>query len=222
MRRWDTTVLCVALVAVGIGLVASTVLAGLGSALASPLSSVALWVAMSGAVGFAFARARPNGLLRFRAIDLLWGVGFGVCLRVLQGWMSGSDARSFPSALAIDGILPAEWWSATATSAGLVAPLVEEFFFRAVILVTVYALLRRSAGSLAAAVTSVLVSAGGFVLLHAAFSVVGLPDGIQLFTFGAVCSALVLLTGRIWGAVVIHISYNASFLLLVVLGSLLR
>ncbi|MDF2045933.1 CPBP family intramembrane metalloprotease [Microbacterium sp. Kw_RZR3] len=119
-------------------------------------------------------------------------------------------------------MLPPDWWLTTATSAGVIAPVVEEFFFRAVVLVATYQLLRRSTGAPAAAVTSALVSAGGFVLLHAAFSAEGLTDGIQLFIVGATCSALVLLTGRIWGAVVVHIAYNVSFLALVVLGSVLQ
>jgi len=49
-----------------------------------------------------------------------------------------------------------------------------------------------------------------------------LIDGVLLFTVGAVCSLTVLLTGRIWGAVLIHIVYNASFLALVIVGTALK
>jgi len=59
------------------------------------------------------------------------------------------------------------------------------------------------------------------VLLHSAFESLALASGVQLFVVGAVCALTVLLTGRMWGAVCIHVVYNVSFLMLAVLGTML-
>ncbi len=99
--------------------------------------------------------------------------------------------------------------------------MLEEFFFRAVILVTAYRLLRRSVGSLAGGMSAALISAGTFVLVHQAFAPLPLAAAFQLSLLGIVCAAVVLSTGRIWGAVLAHVVYNVTFLGLGVMGSLL-
>ncbi|WP_288121560.1 CPBP family intramembrane glutamic endopeptidase [Microbacterium sp. 69-7] len=219
VRRWDLSVLSAALIGVGLGVVGGGAVSRIAAPWAATASTVVLWLGLGAAVAFAFARSRPAGLLRFRPIDVLWGVGLGLGLRLLQGWVSGVDAAAFPSAMALDGGLPSGWWLTEAIPAGLVAPLVEEFFFRTVVLVAVYQLLRRSVGGVAAGVTAALVSAGGFVLLHATAGALTLVDGIQLFAVGGTCALVVLLTGRIWGAVLTHVVYNVSYLVLVVVGT---
>lgn len=219
MRRWDLSVLSAALFGVGLGVVGGGAVSRIAAPWAATASTVVLWLGLGAAVAFAFARSRPAGLLRFRPIDVLWGVGLGLGLRLLQGWVSGADAAAFPSAMALDGGLPSGWWLTEAIPAGLVAPLVEEFFFRTVVLIAVYQLLRRSVGGVAAGVTAALVSAGGFVLLHATAGALTLVDGIQLFAVGGTCAVVVLLTGRIWGAVLTHVVYNVSYLVLVVVGT---
>ncbi len=149
---------------------------------------------------YAFARARPAGLLRIRFTDLLWGLSLGLALRALQGWASGADMTAFPSASSTPGVPSRTWWLTEFFPAGFMGPVVEEFFFRAVVLVVVYQVFRRSVGMTAAAVTALLVSAGLFVLLHGMRGSLPLTDGIMLFAIGAVCGLLVLLTGRLWGA----------------------
>lgn len=221
VRKWDGTVLAVALIGVGVGVVGGGLVSRAAVPWAGFASTLVLWAGMVAAIVFAFARSRPAGLLRFRAIDLLWGVALGLALRVLQGVLSGADVAVFPSAPTLDGSLPASWWLTEAVPAAIVAPVVEEFFFRAVVLVCVYQLCRRSLGGVAAGMTALLVSAGGFVLLHASAGGLTLADGVQLFAVGGTCGLLVLLTGRIWGAVLTHVVYNASYLVLVVIGSTL-
>jgi membrane protease YdiL (CAAX protease family) len=219
VRRWDLSVIAAALIGVGLGVVGGGVVSRLLVPWAPIASTVILWAGLGAAVVFAFVRARPAGLLRFRPIDVLWGVGLGLGLRLLQGWLSGADAATFPSATSLDGSLPSAWWLTDALPAGLIAPVIEEFFFRTVVLVAVYQLLRRSVGGVAAGMTALLVSAGGFVLLHATAGALTLTDGIQLFAVGATCALVVLLTGRIWGAVLTHIVYNVSYLALVLVGT---
>lgn len=221
VRKWNYLVLTTALVGVGAGLIVSVTLNRLGGPWTPFASSIALWAGLGIPVVVAFKRARPAGLLQMRSIDLLWGVGIGGGLRLLQGWLSGADSSTFPTLLRSDG--SSVWdgiWSYGIPSV-LFAPVIEEFFFRAVILVAVYQLLRRSVGALAAATTALLTSAGGFVLLHAAFSSLSLADGIQFFAVGAVCGLIVLLSGRIWGAVLTHLIYNMTYLALAIVGTIL-
>lgn len=221
VRRWDLSVISAALIGVGVGVVGGAAVSRIPLVWAPIASTVVLWIGLGSAVVFAFLRGRPAGLLRFRPIDVLWGVGLGLGLRLLQGWLSGADAGAFPTATSLDGGLPSGWWLTDAVPAGVVAPIVEEFFFRAVVLVVVYQLLRRSVGGVAAGVTAALVSAGGFVLLHATTGGLTLTDGIQLFAVGGTCAVVVLLTGRIWGAVLTHIVYNVTYLALVLVGTAL-
>ncbi|MGN7188363.1 CPBP family glutamic-type intramembrane protease [Microbacterium enclense] len=165
---------------------------------------------------FAFARARPAGLLKISPTDLLWGVGCGLLLRIVQGWFSSPSA--FPSTGYPGSSVPVEWWILTFVPA-TAAPLVEEFFFRALILVCVYQILRRAVGPLAAAATALLASAGLFVIVHALFADLSLAESSLLMVVGAVCSALVLLTGRIWSAVIAHLVFNLAFLVLSIAGT---
>lgn len=218
-RRWDAVVLSVALMGLGVGIVFGGAANRLVVASNSLLSSVILWSGMAAAVAFALTRARPRGLLKLRGVDLLWGLILGVVLRLLQGWMSGSAGIPFPTIATLDGELPQGWWLQQALPAGLIAPLVEEFFFRGVVLVSTYIVLKPAVGNLAAAFSALLFSGGMFVMVHAINGSLSLVDGVQLFVFALTCSLLVLLSGRIWGAVIVHITYNLSFLALLLTGT---
>ena len=220
VEKWDSRVLAVALLGLGAGILG----AGLANVLlpsAPIVSTLALWSGLIAATAFAFLRSRPAGLMRIRPTDLLWGFGLGLMLRVLQGWVSGADTAAFPSTSSATGAADASWWLMQLLPAGLIGPVVEEFFFRAVLIVAVYQLLRRSVGPAAAAVTALLVSAGIFVMLHGMRGILLLNDGLVFFAVGAACGLVVLLTGRLWGAVLLHMVYNVSYLLLVLVGAAL-
>ena len=222
MRQWKGLVLSVALVGLGVGVLAASLIDTLWSSPWAPLASTAaLWVGMLVPVVYAFTRGRPAGLLRFRGTDLIWGLALGIALRVLQGWVTDADAQPFPTGPLVEGRLAPTWLLTDAIPSGLIAPVVEEFFFRTVVLVAVYSLLRRAAGSFAAALGAVLVSTATFILIHAIDGSLPLTESISLGAVGLVCSLLVVLTGRIWGAVLVHIVYNTSMLLLIAAGSAL-
>lgn len=189
-----------------------------GGAGAGPLATGVLWAGLLAAVIIAIVRARPAGLFRFTAQDILWGIGFGAILRLTQGLLSDPGTMIFPRSDALS-TSPYRWLVGEAIPATVFGPNVEELFFRAVLLVTVYQMLRRSIGPLSAAVTASLASAGAFVCLHAAFGPLDLADGLQFFLVGLTCSLLVFLTGRVWGAVVAHVVYNVTYLALVVIGT---
>ncbi len=187
---------------------------------APTVSLLALWAGLLGAVVWAFVRARPAGILTFRPTDLVWGLGVGLGLRLVQGLLSDANSAPFPASASFFGLLSVGN-AGDIFAAGFAGPVIEEFFFRAVLLVALYQLFRRSLGHVAAGVTATLASAGAFICLHAAFGALSLSDGLQLFLVGVACSGLVIMTGRIWGAVLAHIVYNFSFVLLGVLGTAL-
>ncbi|WP_396653694.1 type II CAAX prenyl endopeptidase Rce1 family protein [Microbacterium sp. PRF11] len=113
------------------------------------------------------------------------------------------------------------WWLDALLPAVAVGPVLEEFVFRAVVLVAVYQVLRRPIGSRSAGLTALLASTGGFVILHAAFASLSLADAMSFVLVGAACSGIVLYTGRIWGAVFAHMCYNGLYLLLASAGTIL-
>lgn len=186
---------------------------------APTLSLLTLWAAMLMAVTFALVRSQPAGLLRFRPLDLLWGLGIGLILRMVQGFIGGANLSAFPALQASGDQLGGGSTVAPVIYLGMAGAVVEELFFRMLLLVVLFQMLRRTVGPAAAGMTALLVSTGGFVLLHAFFSAISLVDAMQFFLLGATCSLLVLLTGRVWGAVLVHLVYNGTLLALVFVGA---
>lgn len=221
VRPWNLTLLSVALISVGVGVVGGALIGRIGSPWAGAASTLVLWVGFGVPIVVAFARSRPVGLLRVRALDVLYALVLGGALRMLQGVLEGPHAL-FPTVATLDGALPTGWWLSDALPAVLVAPVLEEFFFRGVLLIVVYQLLRRSAGSIAAAFAALLVSTGAFILMHLTGGPLSMADAISLGLVGSTCALLVLLTGRIWGAVLTHVVFNATYFALVLAGASLR
>ncbi|WP_396668813.1 lysostaphin resistance A-like protein [Microbacterium sp. R86528] len=222
VRRWRETTLAVAFLSLGFFALGAAAIDTLVDAPWAPLASgVLLWVGMAVPIVWTFSRSRPAGLLRFRAVDLLYAVVLGVALRVVAGWievaLGGSGA--FPRYTTLDGSLGSQWLVTDLLGPVLVAPLLEEFFFRAVLLVSVYTVLRRPVGRVAAGVTAVIVSSAVFMLVHAFTAQLGTGVILSIGLVGLVCSLLVMLTGRIWGAVLVHLVFNASFVVLALVGT---
>ncbi|SCY46396.1 hypothetical protein SAMN05216488_1914 [Microbacterium sp. LKL04] len=217
VRSWNGSLLVVALLSLGAAIFAGSLVQLLWTNPWAPLAStVVLWVGMLVPVAVAFRRGWPAGLLRFRAADLVYALALGLGLRLLDGWVTDAASRPFPTAD------PTPSWLLTeALPAGLIGPAVEEFFFRTVILVAVYSLLRRPAGRLAAAVAAVLVSTATFILIHVVDGSLPVAESISVGAVGLVCATLVILTGRIWGAVLVHVVYNATMLLLLAAGGVI-
>lgn len=209
--------MAIGLTGIGLAVLASEAVKRFLPSYVAFLPSVVTWLVLAVATIFAFALGRPRGLTKFRAVDVLCGVVFGVMLRMLQGILSDANGHTFPL-LAPVAPLP---WISLAVSAVVIGPLVEEFLLRAVILVGVFHWLRKPVGSLAAGFSAAIASSSLFVVLHFAFSALTLNDAVQLFMVGMTCALLVLLTGRIWGAVLTHSVYNLTYILLGATGALL-
>ncbi|MCP2638122.1 CPBP family intramembrane metalloprotease [Microbacterium sp. HD4P20] len=224
VRAWREGLLAVALISLGIALLAGTLIDTLWeSPLAGPVALALMWIGMLVPVVLALTRSRPIGLLRVRWIDLLYGVALALLLRLMQGWLAqglGGD-RSLPSVTLVDGRLPTSWWLTDGLASIVIAAPLEEFFFHAVVLVALYTLMRRPFGKTAAGVVAGLVSTALFVTLHAlAGGALPVDQVVSLLLLGLTCAALVLLTGRIWGAVIVHALFNATWVVLVVLGTI--
>jgi membrane protease YdiL (CAAX protease family) len=221
VRRWRSDVLGWAALGLGAGLLLAAWLGGLvGTAL--------LWVGMLVPVVFAFRRGVPRGLLRIRAVDLLYGLVLAGILRIIQGWSAigfgGSGA--LPSYPTLDGALPPLWWAEDLIGGVLVAPVVEEFFFRGLLLVALFTVVRRFAGRDRASIgiagfVAIVTSAGLFVLTHQLVSTLTPDAAVSLALLGVTGGLLVVFTGRIWPAVLLHVFYNGTGMLLVLAGTVL-
>ena len=71
-----------------------------------------------------------------------------------------------------------------------------------------------------AGAVAVVVSTGLFVLLHSLTGALAVDEVISLSLLGLVCGLLVVLTGRIWPAVLVHVVYNFTFVVLALAGAL--
>lgn len=224
VRRWREGLLAVALISLGAAVLLGTAVTLLWVSPRAPLvGTVILWAGLAGPIVWAFTRSRPVGLLRLRALDLLYGLVLGAILRTAQGWLEIATGGSgaFPSYATVDGALPAGWLVTDGLGAIVIAPVLEEFFFRGVLLVALFTVLRRPVGAVVAGVVAVLVTTGVFVLVHALTLSVSVGSALSLAVLGAVCAALVLLTGRILGAVLVHVVFNAGYVILALLGTFL-
>lgn len=212
-----------AVCALGIGVLASHgVPLLLPPETASAGAEAVVWVALVVPVGLALSRSRPRGLLRMRAIDVASGLVFGVALRLMQGVVAGLDGGvvAWPTALSTDGGLP-DSFLADGVAVVVVSPVLEELFFRGVILVCVYAALRPLAGSAAAGVAAVLLSTALFVVAHQLGGTASASDVIVLAFVGLTAGASVMGAGRIGPALVMHVVFNATGVALVAVGTLL-
>jgi membrane protease YdiL (CAAX protease family) len=223
---WGWLLVGWAVVSLGAGVLVATA-AGqfIGGVVGGWVGTVVLWIAMIVPVLYAFSRSVPRGLLRFRPTDLLFGVVFGVALRIVSGWLdqAASGVAVWPSYPTIDGQLSGDWWFVELAIPVVIAPLVEEFFFHALLLVALYTAFRRLTRVRAAAgFGAALVSTGLFVLLHALTGSLGATwaSSATIALVGLVGAAVVLLTGRVWGAVLTHVVFNGTYVVLAVAGTL--
>lgn len=221
VRRWREGIVAWALFSLGAGVLAAVAVSTFHPRPITPFVAMALlWAGMAVPIVLAFARSRPVRLLRIHPLDAVYAVVLGGALRLTQGWLEvalgGSGA--LPSYPRIGGHLPTGWWFTDLIAPVAIAPLLEEFFFRGVILVCVYAALRRALGGFSAGFTAVAVSSILFLAVHGIASP-SLADLAAVGLLGVVCGSVVALTGRIWGAVLIHVVYNASFVVLALAGS---
>lgn len=181
-----------------------------------------IWTSMAVPIALAFVRSRPRGLLRIRTIDIVYGVVFGIVLRLVQGAAAGvgDGAAPWPTTFTTDGGLPRAF-IVDAVAGSLITPAVEELLFRGVVLVSAFAVLRRSVGDVAARIAAVALSTALFVVAHELTAPRDPSDLVSLTLLGVVAGSLTIGTGRIWPAMAVHVVFNASGFALLAVGTLL-
>lgn len=208
-----------AVVSLGVGVLGARAGAALLPAVAADIVAQAvLWAAFAMPVVWAFRRSRPHGLLAWRAMDPVIGVVWGTALRLAQGVLDrAAGAPAWPTAGAGETLPRVVVESAAAVT---VAPVLEELFFHGVLLVCAYTALRRLSGRVAAAVASLVLASILFVLAHALVAPLDPAAAAALALVATVCGVVVLATGRVWPAILIHVVYNATGIAVLVIGSL--
>lgn len=103
----------------------------------------------------------------------------------------------------------------------LFGPAAEELFFRATLLVAVYGVLRETISLRLSSVASIIVSTIAFALLHVSYASLAPADVLQMVVLGSAFSVIVILTGRIWPALIAHVTYNGGYIVLASIGTLL-
>lgn len=179
------------------------------------LSYLAVWIPLLGAVGVAWYFHGHDLGLRFRWLDVLWGLSIGLLARsvasaveIIGFGQMGSSAVTFGETV-YDG-----WWLFGALLAPvLLAPLIEELFFRGLLLRSVLGVTRTGGGARGSStVIAVVVSAIVFAVVHVLTvgTVTGVwVAGVSTFVFGVGAACLAVLTGRLGGAIIAHVTFNA-------------
>lgn len=219
VHRWDGAVLSMALISCGVGVIASGWVGQSSMPWAPALSVIVLWVGLGVPFALALSRGVPAGLFSFRARDLLWGICLGLALRIIQGVLTNANSSPFPSLSGAAGTRDELVGLTFRVASGLISPLFEEFFFRGVLLVALFQMARRPLGFAGAGAIATVASASVFVCLHLFFAGLTGEEATQLALVGVGCAMYTLATGRLWGAVLIHLTYNASFFGLAALGA---
>jgi membrane protease YdiL (CAAX protease family) len=157
-------------------------------------------------------------------LDALFGIGVGLLARAVAslfeiafyGRMSGLGVTF--GEVVYDG-----WWVFGALLAPIIlAPIVEELFFRGLVQRTTLRLSFRVLPAGAAIGVSVLVSAVLFTILHlveVTTLAAALVLGSSTLVFGLASGLLAALTGRVGGSVIAHMTFNGSLVLTVLLSS---
>ena len=227
VQHWNWVLIGWGILALGAAVLVSTAATEfVGGVAGAWIGTAAVWHALLVPVGFAVRVSVPRGLLRFRPVDLLFGLVLGVALRFLAGGLSeaaNGGVSVWPVPLTVDGALPGGWWFDGVLVPVLVAPVLEEFFFHGFLLVALFTVFRRlTAARRGAGAGALLVSTGLFLLLHQLTGSLapGWDGAISMTLVGLVGGLLVLLTGRIWSALLLHVAFNGTYVALMLVGAL--
>nr|WP_249404880.1 CPBP family intramembrane glutamic endopeptidase [Plantibacter sp. CFBP 8798] len=150
-----------------------------------------------------------------RPIDLLWGAAAGLLLRIIvsslevlsYGGLPATAGNAVTLATADDVV----YVIVTLLSVVLIAPVIEESFFRGLVLPSIIGILR--GGRWIAVVIGALL----FAVLHLlAVTTVAqaIVVGVGTLLVGLGAGSLAVLTGRLGPAIVTHVVFNGSILAL--------
>ena len=223
---WDLAYALLAVVAVVIGArIVGDQLGrspGVPAPLATTVGYLVIWLPLVAAVVVACAGLSRGGGprklgLAFRWTDLVWGLTAGLVARALDAGLNqvstgGTGLSPQPT---LDGGPDLATSVVLVLAPVLVAPIVEEVFFRGLLMRGLTRALTGDTRLLRglAATAAVIVSAAVFAALHVAVGLSVAPTTatiivISTFVFGLIAGTLASVTGRLGGAVVAHVVFN--------------
>lgn len=187
---------------------------------------VAIWIPLMIALGLSFAgRSVREAVallgLQFRAIDLLWGIGIGCLGRaadaLLRLVVMGSTGLVQQPTLSSIVSPDAQTVALGVVAPVLIAPVIEEIYFRGLIQRRLAAVLDRL-GSAAKWTCAVVVTSVVFALVHALL-LLSTPTeaalaGVSTLVFALLAGATAAATQRLGGAMVGHVVFNGLGVLL--------
>nr|WP_243847471.1 CPBP family intramembrane glutamic endopeptidase [Microbacterium ulmi] len=158
---------------------------------------------------------RAGGIRRWAPVDIVLGVCVGGVVRAIVELVQPTTGTLEGPLTA--GPAPGRIAAAVVLVAGVaaVSPVVEEVFFRGVLQQALTDHLG-GLGRVAAASTAIVVSTAAFVALHVLPGGAVVPVGLVVGSAGVGVGAGILLavTGRLSGAIVTHVVFNGSGILL--------
>ncbi|WP_422935372.1 type II CAAX prenyl endopeptidase Rce1 family protein [Sinomonas sp. P47F7] len=171
--------------------------------------------------GEGFVRALAELGLRFRPLDLLWGLGIGCLVRAIDAIVrlvvTGSTGLVQQPTLSAIGSPPLDTIAWGIVAPVIVAPLLEEIYFRGLLqraLADTFA----TFGKIAKWVTAVVLTSVVFAAVHALLLLPTPGDallaGIATFVFALAAGTTAAATGRLGGAIVGHVVFNGLGVLL--------
>ena len=159
--------------------------------------------------------------LRFQPIDLLWGAGIGFVARaadaVLRLALVGSTGLGQQPTISAIEVPIAQTVALGIIAPVLIAPVLEEIYFRGLIQRSTAALLE-PLGTVTKWTAAVVLTSLAFALVHALL-LLAQPEeamlaGISTFAFALLAGTVAAATNRLGGAVVGHIVFNGLGVLL--------
>lgn len=188
---------------------------------ADTLSYVVVWAPFLAAVvvgcaGMRAASVRDRLALRAKPIDIAWGLGGGLFARavVLLATVAITGRTGLGSQPALDGGPHGLQAVAAILFPVVLGPVIEELFFRGYLQRAIEAACRAKASARVATTTAIGVSASLFAAMHVIVEggrdvPATLTLAIGTLLFGVVAGAIVARTGRLTGAIVAHVVFNA-------------
>ncbi len=195
--------------------------------LALLLSYLVVWVPLTAACAVAtYGRgtqsARRDLGFSISLTDVLFGLSIGLLVRGLVSLLEiAVYGRIASGALVLGDVVYNGWWIFGVLVAPiLIAPFVEELFFRGLVLRSVLEFFarREASGAVArrlAPTIAIIVSAVLFALLHlteASTASEALVLGLSTLILGIGTGILAAVTGRVGGAMVAHAMFNATII----------
>lgn len=159
--------------------------------------------------------------LRFRPIDLIWGIGIGCVVRAVDAFIrlvaTGSTGLGQQPSLSTIASPVVQTVTLGIIAPVLIGPVLEELYFRGLLQRTLAVALARF-GNIAKWATAVVLTSAMFAVVHTLLLLAtpgeALLDGIATFVFALAAGVTAAATARLGGSIVGHVVFNGLGVLL--------